>query len=228
MTPKKSLFSIKFIDNIIIGILTFFNGIFNDFGLSIIATTVLVKLILLPLSIHQEKQQRKNQELSPKLNELNKKYPNKGPEYNKAVAELYKTENVNPMLGCLPLLIQLPVFVGLFNAFYYSPLLADSHFLWFELKKPDQAFVILGFAINILPIITALLQVLQQKLLMTGMDNNNTQQENSMQTMLYTMPLIMLVLFYKMPSALNLYYLVNILLSIIQSYVFIKLRKKSK
>lgn len=226
MTPKKSFFSIAFVDSIIASILHFFGNLLGNYGLAIIATTFIIKIILLPLSIYQEKQQRLSQELTPKLKELEKKYPKKGPEYNKAVAELYQNEKVNPLLGCLPLFIQLPVFVGLFNAIYYGNILGDSKFMWFYLSKPDSLFMIGAFSFNLLPILTTLLQVLQQKVMMSGVEQ--TKETQSMNSMMMTMPIIMLVIFYKMPSGLNLYYLVNMLLSIIQSYIFMKTRKNKK
>lgn len=224
MTPKRSFLSIPLVDSIIVSILHFFGKLLGNYGIAIIVTTIVIKLVLLPLSIYQEKQQRLTQELNPKLKELEKKYPKKGPEYNKAVAELYQTEKVNPLLGCLPLLIQLPVFVGLFNAIYYGNVLGESKFLWFSLSKPDNLFMIGSFSINILPILTTALQIVQQKVMSSGIEQSKEMQ--SMNSMMMTMPIIMLAIFYKMPSGLNLYYLVNMLLSIIQSYVFIKTRKK--
>lgn len=201
------------------------NAVVGNYGLSIILTTVIVRILMLPLTLKQEKSMRRMKELEPKLNALKKKYENDKATLNQKTMELYKEENVNPAGGCLPLLIQLPIFIALFNVFNSHLIPTDATFLWFNLTKQDSLFMIGTFSVNILPILTTGLTFIQQKLMQS---KTNTGSEDavaqSMQTMMYVMPIMMLVLFYRMPSGLNLYYLVNTALGVLQQYYVLSRR----
>ena len=148
------------------------------------------------------------------------KYKDNPQEYQKRTAEIYKANNVNPLGGCLPLLIQLPVFVALYYAFSGKTIPNDATFLWFNLKQPDRLFMFGNFAFNLLPILNTGVTYLQQKIMSgatKGQDGNN-----QLQSMMYTMPLMMLFLFYRMPSGVTLYYLVSGALSLAQQYIIMK------
>ena len=219
------MFRIKFVDNAVLALLNYLLSIVGNYGLAIIITTVIVKLALLPLSIKQEKSMIRMKELQPKVDEINQKYKNNKAKIQEMTAELYKKEKVNPLSGCLPLLIQLPIFVALYYAFIGDAIPENASFLWFNLKSPDALFIFNNFSFNFLPIISAILMIVQQKL-MTPSSQNGNEMEKSMQTMMYFMPIMILVLFYRMPSGVNLYYTVNTLLSIIlQLYIIKKVRK---
>lgn len=219
------MFRIKFVDNAVLALLSYLVSIVGNYGLAIIITTVIVKLALLPLSIKQEKSMIRMKELQPKVDEINQKYKNDKAKIQEMTAELYKKEQVNPLSGCLPLLIQLPIFVALYYAFIGDAIPANASFLWFNLKSPDALFTFNNFSFNFLPIISAILMIVQQKL-MTPTSQNGNEMEKSMQTMMYFMPVMILVLFYRMPSGVNLYYTVNTLLSILlQLYIIKKVRK---
>ena len=219
------MFRIKFVDNAILSLLNNLVSIFGNYGLAIIITTVIVKLALLPLSIKQEKSMIRMKELQPKVDEINQKYKNDKAKIQEMTAELYKKEQVNPLSGCLPLLIQLPIFVALYYAFIGEAIPSNASFLWFNLKSPDALLTFNNFSFNFLPIISAILMIVQQKL-MTPSSQNGNEMEKSMQTMMYFMPIMILVLFYRMPSGVNLYYTVNTLLSILlQIYIIKKVRK---
>lgn len=219
------MFRIKFVDNAVLALLSYLVSIVGNYGLAIIITTVIVKLALLPLSIKQEKSMIRMKELQPKVDEINQKYKNDKAKIQEMTAELYKKEQVNPLSGCLPLLIQLPIFVALYYAFIGDAIPANASFLWFNLKFPDALFTFNNFSFNFLPIVSAILMIVQQKL-MTPASQNGNEMEKSMQTMMYFMPVMILVLFYRMPSGVNLYYTVNTLLSILlQLYIIKKVRK---
>ncbi len=219
------MFRIKFVDNAVLALLSYLVSIVGNYGLAIIITTVIVKLALLPLSIKQEKSMIRMKELQPKVDEINQKYKNDKAKIQEMTAELYKKEQVNPLSGCLPLLIQLPIFVALYYAFIGDAIPANASFLWFNLKSPDSLFTFNNFSFNFLPIVSAILMIVQQKL-MTPASQNGNEMEKSMQTMMYFMPVMILVLFYRMPSGVNLYYTVNTLLSILlQLYIIKKVRK---
>lgn len=218
-----ALFRVKFLDTIAVEILKFFNSIVGNYGLAIILTTILIKLILFPLSLKQEKAMQRMKDLQPEIDKINKEYKGDKVKINEMTANLYKEKNVNPFSGCLPLLIQLPIFVALYYAFMSNEIPQSATFLWFNLKKPDAIYTIGKFSINVLPIVSAILMVVQQKL-MTPQSSEN--ENNVMQSTMLMMPIMMLFIFYKFPSGLNLYYVVNTAISIlIQLYVMKKVRK---
>lgn len=114
--------------------------------------------------------------------------------------ELYKEYQINPFSGCLPILIQMPIFMKLlYYAFIGNTIPADATFLWFNLKSPDRFISLGNFAINLLPILNTGVIFIQQKM-MTPPDTKG--ENNPMQSMMYTMPLFMLLVFYNMPSEL--------------------------
>ncbi len=195
-------------------------GIPGKFGIAIIIITILMRIIVFPLTLKQEKSMKKMRELQPELDKIKEKYKDDPQEYQKRTAEIYKANNVNPLGGCLPLLIQLPVFVALYYAFSGKTIPNDATFLWFNLKQPDRLFMFGNFAFNLLPVLNTGVTYLQQKIMSgatQGQDGNN-----QLQSMMYTMPLMMLFLFYRMPSGVTLYYLVSGALSLAQQYIIMK------
>ena len=101
-----------------VNILMFFYSIVGDFGIAIILLTILIKILLYPLTKKQATSQHKMKKLQPKLKELKEKYPDNKEEQSRAMFKLYKDEGVNPVGGCLPLLIQLPILIALYRTFY--------------------------------------------------------------------------------------------------------------
>lgn len=195
-------------------------GIPGKFGIAIIIITILMRIIVFPLTLKQEKSMKKMRELQPELDKIKEKYKDDPQEYQKRTAEIYKANNVNPLGGCLPLLIQLPVFVALYYAFSGKTIPNDATFLWFNLKQPDRLFMFGNFAFNLLPILNTGVTYLQQKI-MSGATQGQ-EGNNQLQSMMYTMPLMMLFLFYRMPSGVTLYYLVSGALSLAQQYIIMK------
>lgn len=204
-----------FLVNIFVQILNLIYSIVGNYGLAIIVVTFLVRLLMLPLTLKQEKSMKKMKALQPKLDELKEKYGNNKELLNQKTVELYQKENVNPASGCLPIIIQLPIFIALYRAFSSAAIPTDASFLWFNLSEADKLFSLGGYSFNLLPILTAIITFAQQKL-MSPQSEAKDATSQSMQTMMYTMPIMMLFLFYKMPSGLNLYYFVNSLLSVLQ------------
>lgn len=210
--------------NVFMYILNFIHSIVGNYGVAIIIMTFLVRALLLPLTLKQEKSMKRQKELEPKIAKLKEKYKDDKQQLNIKIAELYKQENVNPAAGCLPLLIQLPIFIALYRTFLYNSV--QGTFLWFDLSKPDALFTVSGFTFNLLPVLTAILTLLQQKMMQGSINNSGNKDSiaSSMNTMLYFMPIMMLLIFYRMPSGLNLYYFVNTVLSILQQYYVLSRR----
>ena len=214
------MFKIQALVDFVVHILNAIYGVVGNYGIAIIIVTVLMRIIIFPLTLKQEKSMKKMRELQPELEKIKEKYKNNPQEYQQKTAELYRESGVNPLGGCLPLLIQMPVFVALYWAFSGNAIPADAKFLWFTLKQPDRLFMIGNFAFNLLPILNVGVTYIQQKIMTSATSGQESSQQ--MQTMLYMMPLMMLFIFYKMPSGVTLYYLVSGALSLVQQYFILK------
>ena len=214
------MFKIQALVDFVVHILNAIYGVVGNYGIAIIIVTVLMRIIIFPLTLKQEKSMKKMRELQPELEKIKEKYKDNPQEYQQKTAELYRESGVNPLGGCLPLLIQMPVFVALYWAFSGNAIPADAKFLWFTLKQPDRLFMIGNFAFNLLPILNVGVTYIQQKIMTSATSGQESSQQ--MQTMLYMMPLMMLFIFYKMPAGVTLYYLVSGALSLVQQYFILK------
>ena len=197
----------------------FLHRFIPNFGVIIIIFSVLTKLAFYPLTQTSTKSMKKMQELQPKMKALQEKYKNDKESLNKATMKLYKEEKVNPLSGCLPLLVQSPVFIALYQALSHTISLRGQPFvLWInDLSQPDAitqlpfSLPFLGADVNILPILMSVGMYFQTKLTPTSGGG----QMAAMNTM---MPLIMVFIFYNMPSGLVLYWLVNTLMQGYQTW----------
>jgi YidC/Oxa1 family membrane protein insertase len=154
--------------------------------------------------------------LQPKIEALRKELKDNPQRLNKEIMELYKEHKVNPLGGCLPLLLQMPIFFALYQALIRSVALRGAHFLWIQdLSSPDKAFVfknslpLLGNQVNVLPILMAIGMFVQQKFSMPKTTGDAAQQQKMM---MIIMPIMFGVIFYQMPSGLVLYWFINSLL----------------
>ena len=186
---------------------------FPSYALAIILISILIKIILFPLMQKQMKSTMNMQEVQPKLEYLQKKYKN-NPE-----KMLYKEYNVNPMSGCLPLLIQMPILIGLFGAlrqYDFDPI-EHATFFWIpNLADKDPLFI--------LPVLVAATMFLQQKISMAT--TPQAAENPTMKTMLYVMPAMMLFVCWSMPSGLCLYWAFFSILSIVQQFFMNKQKRK--
>ena len=193
---------------------------FPSYALAIILISILLKLILYPLMQKQMKSTMNMQEVQPKLEYVQKKYKNNPEKMNEEVMKLYKEYDINPMAGCLPLLIQMPILIGLFMAlrqYNFDPI---EHATFFWVPNLGQAD-----PLHILPVLVALTMYAQQKVTMSSTAGNE-QTAQMMKTMLYMMPAMMLFVCWSMPAGLCLYWAFFSVLSIIQQYFMNKQKKK--
>jgi len=205
-----------FIAQLLLQLLGFFFGLVHNWGLAIIILSVAVYLLLFPLSMKQMRSMKEMQILQPKIEALRKELKDNPQKLNKEVMELYKEHKVNPLGGCLPLLLQMPIFFALYQALIRSVALRGAHFLWIkDLSAPDRAFVLknsipfLGNQVNILPVLMAIGMFIQQKISMAKTTGEAAQQQKMM---IIIMPIMFGVIFYQMPSGLVLYWFVNSML----------------
>ena len=180
----------------------------GNFGVSIIVVTILIKIALLPLTLKQDKSMKEMKKIQPELEKLKEKYANDKQMLNIKTMELYKEHKVNPLGGCLPLLIQLPILIALFGVLRNGIIPQDSSFLWLKLSDKDPYYI--------LPILNGAVSFFQQKLM--GSADSNPQMKN----MMYIFPIMMIMISYKMPSGLQLYWLTSSILAVVQQYFIMK------
>jgi len=187
-------------------------AIIPNYGIVVIIFAFLIKLLLNPLTVKTFESTRKMQSLAPEINKIKEKYKNDPQKMSRAQMELYKNSGANPMGGCLPMLIQMPILVSVFSIFRSKIEFRGAPFFgWInDLSVPDTLVELGGFPINILPVLMGSTMFIQQK--MMAAPNADANQK----TMMYVMNAFFLFLFYSFPSGLNLYYFVFNLLSIIQ------------
>lgn len=198
-----------FISHILQQILLFFYGItemlgFANYGVAIILLTIVIKMALYPLTVKQVKSMKSMQELQPKIKEMQAKYKGNPEKLNKEMAAFYKTAGVNPLAGCLPLIIQMPFLIGIFYAIRDFQYADQTGFLWLsDLSHPDPYYI--------LPVLSALTTYIQQKQTTTEMT-----QQNKM--MMIFMPLFVGYISFTFPSGLVLYWSVGNLIQIAQQW----------
>lgn len=209
-----------FIAQLLLQMLEFFYHIGHNWGIAIILLSVAIYVILFPLSIKQLKSMRQMQDLQPKIEELRKAYKDNPQRLNKETMELYRKHKINPLGGCLPVLLQIPVFFALYQVLIRSVALKGAEFLWIkDLSLPDKiiplpgTYPLVGNSINVLPILMSLSMFFQQKFSSTAQMSSASEQQKMMQ-MLF--PIIFVFIFYNMPAGLVLYWLVNNILMLLQ------------
>lgn len=206
------------ISKVLLKILRFFHKWLRNWGIAIILLTLLVNLVSFPLtrksfqSMHQMKAIQPHMQ---KLKDLHKDNPQK---LNKEMMELYKKYNVNPFGGCLPMLLQIPIFIALYQGLIKAVELKGARFLWIkDLAKPDAVplpfkLPVLGGSINILPLLMVVMMLVQQRMQAGTQAAVTDEQASQQKMMMIMMPLFFGVLFYNMPSGLVLYWLTNTIL----------------
>ena len=211
-----------FIARPLLSILKLSHSLTGNYGIDIILLTILVKLIFFPLSLKSFKSMAEMQKLQPQLEQLRAQHQNDREALNREMMEMYRRHKINPLGGCLPLLVQFPVFIGLYQALMMAIELRQAPFFgWIQdLSQPDR----LGtFALPFvdppgIPVLTILMggtMIVQQA--MTPMPGDPMQQK-----MMMLMPIIFTVMFVNFPAGLVLYWLVNNVLSIAQQYAYNK------
>jgi YidC/Oxa1 family membrane protein insertase len=188
------------------------------YGWVLILFGVMMRVILWPLNARAMRSQMKNAAVAPRMQEIREKYKDNPQKQQEEMVRLYKEEGFNPMAGCLPMLIPFPVLITLFFVFQSTIGFRGAEFLWL----PDLS---LRDPLKILPVFLMVsmfaLQYISTK--MSGMEQNP-----QMKTMMYVMPLMIGVLFFNLPSGLNLYYAATNLASIPQQLMIAKERRKTQ
>lgn len=203
------------IGQILLSILNGIHGIVRNYGLAIILLTLLVNLCLFPLTAKSMKSMKGLQQLQPKIQKLKEAHKNSPEKMNQEVLKLYREHKVNPMGGCLPMVLQMPVFIALYQTLVRSVELRGADFLWIrDLSAPDSFWRLpwgipfLGDSINLLPILMIGAMIVQQRL--SAKATAATTTPNDPQKLMATvMPVLFGFLFYHLPAGLVLYWLTN-------------------
>ena len=204
----------KIICQALLNILNTLHSFLGNYAAAILALTTIVKLSLWPLQTKATSSMRRMSALSPKIQELREKYKDDPTRMNQESMKLYKEYGINPVGGCLPMLIQIPIFFGLFTMLRQAVELRGASFLWIkDLSQPDTVghLPMLGWPINVLPLIMAATSFWMTHL--TPKSGDPTQQR-----MMMFMPIIFIVFCYNFAAALALYYTAQNLFSILQLY----------
>ncbi len=180
-----------------------------NYGIAIIILTCLVRLVLHPLSKKSQTSMQKMQKLQPQVAEIREKFKGDKKRQQEEMMKLYKTYGVNPMGGCLPIVLQIPVFIGLWRALQESIELRQAPFAFWiqDLSQPDSLFG----AVNVLPIVSCAMMFIQQKLTPKAGD---PQQQQTQKMMGYIMPVFLGWILYGLPSGLGLYFIASTLVGL--------------
>ena len=193
-----------------------------NYGVVVVLFAVLIKLVTYPLMAKQLRSSKKMQEISPLMNQIKIKYKNNPTLQQQKMAALFQENKINPLAGCLPLLIQMPVLMSVFMVFRNTiAFRGESFFLWInDLSAADTLFVVGGIPVNVLPFLMSFSMYYTMKLSSaTQPAGGDPAQEATQQMMKYMFPGMMFFLFYAFPSGLNLYYLCFNIMQILQQKI---------
>lgn len=219
-------------------VLEFFHSITNSWGFSIILLTIFLRILLYPLNAWSIKSMRRMQEIAPNIKAIQKKYKNEPKKAHAEVMALYREKKVNPFLGCIPMLIQLPFLIAMFDLLKSSFQLRGASFIpgWIDnLTAPDVIFTwkepifFIGNQLHLLPFILGAIMLLQQW--MTAQATKGvelTDQQRQQRAMGTVMCIVFTIMFYHFPSGLNIYWISSMSLGILQQWITNKVMDKKK
>jgi len=206
---------IKPVSRLFEGVFKQFHHVIPNWGLCLILFSVLIKLLLYPLTHKSYESSTKLQKIQPQITELREKYKKDPQKMNQEMQRIYRENGVSPLGGCLPMLLQMPIFFALYPVIRYSIDLRQAGFLWLkDLSEPDPYWI--------LPILMAVFMFLQQYLMqpkkeaLAEMSEQQRAQMQNQRMMMYIMPAIMFFLFKSFPSGLVLYWTVFNIMSMFQ------------
>ncbi len=189
------------------------NHLWGNYGIALLVVTVMVRLLVLPLMVKQIRYSKMMQQMQPQLAEIRAKYKGDPQKMQEETMKLWQEAGVNPMAGCLPMLIQLPVLYALFGAIEGNTRLNSSTFLWiFHLGQPDHYYI--------MPLLAAVTTYISSRVMMTTSDPQS-------RMMLFIMPVFVFLFGSRFPSGLALYWIYSNLFTAVQTY-FIRVRPEAK
>jgi YidC/Oxa1 family membrane protein insertase len=201
------------VGQVILGFLKFLFVIVKNWGWAIVLMSIAIYLILFPLTIKQMKSMKEMQILQPKMEQLRKTYGDNSKKLNEEMMKLYKDHKVNPFGGCLPMILQIPIFISLYQVLSRSIALKGASFLWIkDLSEPDRLFKFpvtipfIGDYFNILPVLMAIGMLIQQKMSAVSSSGQAAEQQKMM---MIIFPIMFGIMFYNVPAGLVMYWFLN-------------------
>lgn len=198
---------------------TFAKWFGGEYGFAILLLTIIVRTLILPLTLKQYRSSKAMQALQPELAKIKEKHKDNPQKQQEETMKLFQQHQVNPLAGCLPLIVQMPIFIALYNSIYWNPLIREHSFLGIKMGVPvnEQAW----FA-YLLPVLAALTTFVQSKMMAS-------QQKTMpmMQGIMLIFPVLIFVMALSFPAALPLYWIFSNLYTIVQNY-FLYVRSSSK
>lgn len=224
---------------LVIPVFTFLGKYIDNFGIIILLLTIIIKIIILPLTYKSYMSTAKIRVLRPQIDEINNKYPGneKALERQRATMELYSKAGVSPMSGCLPMLLQMPILIAMFAFFPSSIELRGESFLWADDLSAYDAILtwdanipiiswIFGNHLSLFCLLMTVTNIIYTKINMDSQPSDT--QMPAMKWMMYLMPLMFLVFFNNYAAGLSYYYFVSLLITILQTYAFRKFINEDK
>lgn len=187
--------------------------LWNEYGLSVLVVTIIIRFLILPLTLKQYKSSKQMQDIQPELAKLKQKFKDDPKKQQEETMKLFQQHNVNPMAGCLPVFVQMPILIALYNAIMRNPEIFHDNFLWLQLGEKDPYYI--------LPTIAAITTFLQTKVTASATPANP-----QMKTMMMIFPIMIFVMSLQFASALPLYWVYSNIFTIIQSYFIYRPAKK--
>jgi YidC/Oxa1 family membrane protein insertase len=219
--------------DVFLAILNFFNRYVHSYGWSIILLTIVIRIFILPLTIKQAKSMREMQKLQPKIKVLQEKHKGDRERLGRETMKLYQEHRVNPLSGCLPLILQAPVFFALFTLLTtYKPLQGASFYILSDLSRSASSFglpwltgkIAQGYPYYLLMVLIVVTTYVSQRQVTTV--TTDPQQARLMKLMLVSMPFMMGAITWALPAGVLLYWAVFNLWMIIQQYVYERLAER--
>jgi YidC/Oxa1 family membrane protein insertase len=181
----------------------FADHLWGQYGLSILVVTLIIRLIILPLTLKQYKSSKRMQDLQPEMKKLKEKYKDDAKKQQEETMKLFQQNGVNPLAGCFPIIVQMPILIALYQAIMRNQEIHEHTFLWLNLGKPDHLYI--------LPLIAAATTFVQQMFM-------SSQMNQQMKSLMYIFPVMIFVMSMNFASALPLYWIYGNIFTIVQSY----------
>lgn len=180
----------------------------NEYGISILIVTIIIRILILPLAIKQYRSSKQMQAIQPEIRKIQQKYKDDKQKQQEETMKLFQKHGVNPLAGCFPVLVQMPVLIALYHAIMRNSEISSHSFLWLQLGERD---------LIVLPLLAAATTYIQQKMMMQ-FNPAPTTGPNPMQALLVVFPVLIFVMAMSFPSALPLYWIFSNLFTIGQTY----------
>lgn len=179
--------------------------LWGQYGLSILIVTICIRFLVLPLTLKQYKSSKAMQALQPEMKKLKEKYKDDAKKQQEETMKLFQSNGVNPLAGCFPLIVQMPILIALYYSIIWNPAIREHTFLWVELGAKDPYYI--------LPIIAAITTFIQQKVMA-----KYTPMTKQMQSIMMVFPVLIFVMSMNFPAAMPLYWVYGNIFTIVQTH----------